>query len=66
MTSGIADVLDKSVHLGLSRGPVRKHDVTGMGTAELIINVLGFVATLFAIFMWVPQARITWQNRNNA
>jgi len=37
-----------------------------MDTTELIINVLGFVATLFAIFMWVPQARITWQNRNNA
>lgn len=37
-----------------------------MGTTELIVNVLGFVATLFAIFMWVPQARITWQNRNNA
>lgn len=37
-----------------------------MDTTELIINVLGFVATLFAIFMWVLQARITWQNRNNA
>lgn len=37
-----------------------------MDTTELLINVLGFVATLFAIFMWVPQARITWQNRNNA
>lgn len=40
--------------------------MTGIDTTELIINVLGFVATLFAIFMWVPQARITWQNRNNA
>lgn len=63
---GVADALAIHVHSGLSRGPVRKHDVTGMDTTDLLINVIGFVATLFAIFMWVPQARITWQNRNNA
>jgi uncharacterized protein with PQ loop repeat len=29
------------------------------------LNLLGFAATGFSIFMWVPQARTTWKNRND-
>jgi uncharacterized protein with PQ loop repeat len=36
-------------------------DVTG-----LLANGIGFIATVFSIVMWVPQARITWRNRNDA
>lgn len=36
-----------------------------MDTA-LLVNVIGFVATGFGLFMWVPQARATWRNRNDA
>lgn len=36
-------------------------DITG-----LLTNGIGFIATLFSIVMWVPQARITWRNRNDA
>ncbi|MHA6695021.1 hypothetical protein [Homoserinimonas sp. A520] len=31
----------------------------------LLLNALGFAATGFSILMWVPQARTTWQNRND-
>lgn len=36
-----------------------------MHISALVANALGFVATSFSIVMWVPQARITWRNRNN-
>jgi len=32
----------------------------------LLVNATGFIATLFSIVMWVPQARITWRNRHDA
>jgi uncharacterized protein with PQ loop repeat len=32
---------------------------------DLALNLLGFAATGFSIFMWVPQARTTWKNRND-
>lgn len=32
---------------------------------DFIINALGLVGTAFSICMWAPQARITWQNRND-
>jgi uncharacterized protein with PQ loop repeat len=31
----------------------------------LALNLLGFAATGFSIFMWIPQARTTWKNRND-
>ncbi|MHA6668384.1 hypothetical protein ACX3O0_05895 [Homoserinimonas sp. A447] len=31
----------------------------------LLLNALGFAATAFSFMMWVPQARTTWQNRND-
>lgn len=37
-----------------------------MHSANLLINLLGFAATAFSIFMWIPQARTTWRNRNDA
>jgi uncharacterized protein with PQ loop repeat len=37
-----------------------------MDSTSLAINLLGFVATATSIFLWVPQARITWRNRNDA
>ena len=37
-----------------------------MDISPIFINLLGFVATAVAIVMWVPQARITWNNRNDA
>lgn len=36
-----------------------------MDITTFLVNAIGFVATVFSIFMWVPQARITWQNRND-
>lgn len=30
------------------------------------LNLLGFTATVFSIFMWIPQARTTWKSRNDA
>jgi uncharacterized protein with PQ loop repeat len=33
---------------------------------EIVLNALGFAATGFSIFMWVPQARTTWRYRNDA
>ncbi len=37
-----------------------------MDSTSLAINLLGFVATAGSIFLWIPQARITWRNRNDA
>lgn len=37
-----------------------------MDSASFAINLLGFAATATGIFLWMPQARITWQNRNDA
>ncbi len=31
----------------------------------VLVNALGFIATGFSILMWLPQARTTWQNRND-
>lgn len=36
-----------------------------MHAPTLFLNAFGLAATAFSIFMWVPQARMTWQNRNN-
>jgi uncharacterized protein with PQ loop repeat len=33
---------------------------------DLALNALGFAATGFSILMWIPQARTTWLNRNDA
>ncbi len=30
-----------------------------------LINALGFSATVLSILMWIPQARSTWQHRND-
>ncbi|QYH36326.1 hypothetical protein [Salinibacterium sp. M195] len=37
-----------------------------MDITDFAINALGFVGTTFSFLMWVPQARITWQSRNDA
>ncbi|WP_341952075.1 hypothetical protein [Salinibacterium sp. TMP30] len=37
-----------------------------MDITDIAINALGFVGTAFSFLMWVPQARITWQSRNDA
>lgn len=37
-----------------------------MDVPALMLNILGFIATTVAIVMWVPQARTTWGNRNDA
>lgn len=31
-----------------------------------LVSVLGFYANLTSLILWLPQARITWRNRNNA
>ncbi len=36
-----------------------------MDISIVLVNALGFVATGFSILMWLPQARTTWQNRND-
>lgn len=36
-----------------------------MVISSVLVNALGFVATGFSILMWLPQARTTWQNRND-
>ena len=37
-----------------------------MDITDIAINALGFAGTAFSCLMWVPQARITWQSRNDA
>jgi len=37
-----------------------------MDITDLATNALGFVGTGFSFLMWMPQARITWQSRNDA
>ncbi|EAR25309.1 hypothetical protein A20C1_01936 [marine actinobacterium PHSC20C1] len=37
-----------------------------MDITDFAINALGFVGTGFSFLMWMPQARITWQSRNDA
>lgn len=37
-----------------------------MGIDILLLDLLGFAATAFSVCMWVPQARTTWKNRNDA
>ncbi|MBX3311087.1 MAG: hypothetical protein KF739_11735 [Cryobacterium sp.] len=44
---------------------MRKNRTTGMDISIVFVNALGFVATGFSILMWLPQARTTWQNRND-
>ncbi len=44
---------------------VRKNRTTGMDISVILVNALGFVATGFSLLMWLPQARTTWQNRND-
>ncbi len=36
-----------------------------MVISSVLVNALGFVATGFSILMWLPQAKTTWQNRND-
>ncbi|MBP1047113.1 hypothetical protein I6N96_12600 [Enterococcus sp. BWM-S5] len=31
----------------------------------MIINILGAIANLTSLILWVPQAKTTWKNRNN-
>lgn len=33
---------------------------------DFVLNALGFTATGFSLLMWIPQARTTWLNRNDA
>jgi len=33
---------------------------------DFALNALGFAATGFSVLMWLPQARTTWLNRNDA
>jgi uncharacterized protein with PQ loop repeat len=40
-------------------------DITTFFVSAIFVNAIGFVATAFSICMWIPQARITWQNRND-
>lgn len=44
----------------------QKERALGMDITDIAINALGFVGTAFSFLMWVPQARITWQSRNDA
>lgn len=44
----------------------QKERALGMDITEIAINALGFAGTAFSFLMWVPQARITWQSRNDA
>ena len=37
-----------------------------MDITDIAINALGFAGTCFSFLMWMPQARITWQSRNDA
>jgi len=43
----------------------KRNRTTGMDISIVLVNALGFVATGFSILMWLPQARTTWQNRND-
>ncbi|WP_271495797.1 hypothetical protein [Enterococcus sp. 5H] len=31
----------------------------------MIINIIGALANLTSLILWLPQAKITWNNRNN-
>lgn len=31
----------------------------------MIVNILGFLANLTSLILWIPQARTTWENRNS-
>ena len=42
-----------------------RNRTAGMDISSFLVNALGFVATGFSILMWLPQARTTWQNRND-
>ncbi len=37
-----------------------------MGIDISLLDLLGFSATAFSVCMWIPQARTTWKNRNDA
>ncbi|MEV8254198.1 hypothetical protein AB0O95_09565 [Rhodoglobus sp. NPDC076762] len=37
-----------------------------MNITDFAVNALGFIGTGFSFLMWMPQARITWQSRNDA
>lgn len=37
-----------------------------MAIDTLLLDLLGFAATAFSVCMWIPQARTTWQSRNDA
>jgi uncharacterized protein with PQ loop repeat len=37
-----------------------------MDITDIALNTLGLAGTAFSFLMWVPQARITWQSRNDA
>ncbi|GAB2022844.1 hypothetical protein RyT2_19180 [Pseudolactococcus yaeyamensis] len=30
-----------------------------------MVNSIGMIANLLSVVLWLPQARTTWQNRNN-
>lgn len=30
----------------------------------MLINILGFLASVISFALWIPQAKITWENRN--
>ena len=36
-----------------------------MDISLVFVNVLGLAATTASLLLWIPQARTTWQNRND-
>lgn len=63
--SDIVDALATRRPTWITLRAVRKNRTTGMVINSVLVNALGFVATGFSILMWLPQARTTWQNRND-
>jgi uncharacterized protein with PQ loop repeat len=63
---GIVDVLAKCRPFGVLPRTVRENETPPMDIDHLLVNMLGFAATAFSVLMWIPQARTTWQNRNDA
>ncbi|MCU1425784.1 MAG: hypothetical protein JWM51_2075 [Microbacteriaceae bacterium] len=53
------------VHSGLSHGPQERTERPRMHIDPLLMNLLGFTATMFSVLMWIPQAATTWRNRND-
>ena len=62
----IVDALAKCRPTWITLRAVRRNRTISMDISSVLVNALGLAATSASLLLWLPQARTTWQNRNDS